>query len=81
MGGTTVEIYPGIEQDPDKRFGKPCLKGTRVDVATVLGELASGEGEASVHENYDLTEDQIQDALRYAAHVADHVPPVEPDAA
>lgn len=76
-----MEIFPGIEQDPDVRFGKPCLKGTRIDVSTVLGDLAAGESEESVCENYDLTESQIQDALRYGAHVAEHVPPVKSDAA
>lgn len=76
-----MEIFPGIEQDPDKRFGKPCLKGTRIDVATVLGDLAAGEDEEFVCENYNINKDQIQDALSYAAHVADHVPPVKPDAA
>lgn len=76
-----MEVFPGIEQDPDRRFGKPCLKGTRIDVATILGALAAGESRESVRENYDLTEDQILDALAYAAHVADHVPPTKEGAA
>src|SRR5437868_7285039 len=29
-----VEVFPGITMDPDVRFGKPCIAGTRVDVAT-----------------------------------------------
>jgi hypothetical protein len=29
--------------DPAVRFGKPCLAGTRIDVATVVGALASGD--------------------------------------
>jgi hypothetical protein len=28
-----VEVFPGITMDPDIRFGKPCIAGTRVDVA------------------------------------------------
>jgi uncharacterized protein (DUF433 family) len=31
-----------IEITPDKRFGKPCIKGTRISVYDVLGWLASG---------------------------------------
>jgi hypothetical protein len=29
-----MEVLPGISMDPDVRFGKPCLSGTRIDVAT-----------------------------------------------
>jgi uncharacterized protein (DUF433 family) len=32
-----MEIFPGISMDPDVRFGKPCIAGTRMDVATVVG--------------------------------------------
>jgi hypothetical protein len=32
-----MEIFPGISMDPGIRFGKPCVMGTRIDVATVLG--------------------------------------------
>ena len=35
-----MEIFPGISVDPDVRFGKPCIKGTRMDVATVVGLFA-----------------------------------------
>ena len=70
-----MEIYPGISMDPGVRFGKPCLAGTRIDVATVVGALASGETMDSVREAYALTREQVLAALRYAAHVAEHVPP------
>ena len=26
-----MEVFPGISMDPDVRFGKPCLTGTRID--------------------------------------------------
>ena len=70
-----MEIYPGISMDPSIRFGKPCLTGTRIDVATVVGALAAGETIESVREAYALTHEQVLVALRYAAHVAEHVPP------
>ena len=38
-----MEIFPGISMNPDVRFGKPCITGTRIDVATVVGLIASGE--------------------------------------
>lgn len=70
-----MEIFPGISMDPRVRFGKPCLTGTRIDVATVVGALAAGESFSAVQEAYSITRDQILSALRYAAHVAEHVPP------
>ena len=35
----TTQVYPGITMDPSVRFGKPCLAGTRIDVATVVGAI------------------------------------------
>ena len=70
-----MEIFPGIWMDPGIRFGKPCLTGTRIDVATVVGALAAGESFESVRDAYVVTREQILSALRYAAHVAEHVPP------
>ena len=70
-----MEIFPGVSMDPNIRFGKPCLTGTRIDVATVVGALAAGEGFEGVQEAYAITRDQILTALRYAAHIAEHVPP------
>ena len=70
-----MEIFPGISMDPGIRFGKPCLTGTRIDVATVVGALAAGESIESVQDAYAVTREQILSALRYAAHVAEHVPP------
>lgn len=71
-----METYPGVTVDPDVRFGKPCIAGTRVDVATVLGALAGGDTFEDVEREYVLTRAQILAALGYAAHVAAHVPPV-----
>jgi uncharacterized protein (DUF433 family) len=70
-----MEIFPGVAVDPDVRFGKPCVAGTRVDVATVVGAIAAGESPQTVAEEYQLSAEQVQAALRYAAHLAGHVPP------
>ena len=70
-----MEVFPGISMDPKIRFGKPCIAGTRVDVATVLGGLALGASTDELASEYALTRDQISAALRYAAHVAAHLPP------
>lgn len=70
-----MEIFPGVSVDPAVRFGKPCLAGTRMDVATVIGALGAGESYEAVEREYSLTREQILTALRYAAHVAEHQPP------
>ena len=70
-----VEVFPGISMDPDIRFGKPCLSGTRIDVATIVGGLAAGESPDTIAAEYSLTLAQVHDALAYAAHVAAHLPP------
>lgn len=70
-----VEVFPGITMDPEVRFGKPCIAGTRVDVATIVGAMAAGESVATIQEEYSLTSEQVNAALRYATHLADHAPP------
>ena len=61
-----MEIYPGISMDSGIRFGKPCLTGTRIDVAAVVGALAAGESIEAVRDAYDVTREQIQSAVTYA---------------
>lgn len=70
-----MQVFPGISMDPEIRFGKPCIAGTRIDVATVLGQLASGLSVEEVESEYRLSREQISAVLRYAAHVAAHLPP------
>lgn len=69
------EVFPGIRLSPSVRFGKPCLTGTRIDVATVVAAVASEGAIESVQQAFRLTRKQVLTALRYAAHVAAHLPP------
>jgi uncharacterized protein (DUF433 family) len=53
---------------PGKRGGRPCIRGTRIAVADVLGWLAAGMSHASILSDYpELTEDDIRACLAYAA--------------
>jgi uncharacterized protein (DUF433 family) len=70
-----MEVFPGVSMDPDIRFGKPCLSGTRIDVATIVGALAAGESAETVAAEYALSLEQVRAALAYVAHVAAHLPP------
>jgi uncharacterized protein (DUF433 family) len=61
--------------DPSVRFGKPCIAGTRIDVATVVGAVGADDSLEAVQEAYSLSRGQVLAAVRYAAHVAAHLPP------
>jgi uncharacterized protein (DUF433 family) len=65
-----MEVFPGITMHQDVRFGKLCVKGTRVDVASVLESLAKGESFNTVQEDYQLSSNQILDVLRYDSYLA-----------
>lgn len=61
-----------IESDPRVLRGKPCIKGTRIPVAMILGYLAAGKKvEEILHEYPDLTAADIGSALEYARDLAD----------
>ena len=65
----TAEIAPRIVVDPGIRSGKPVIKGTRVPVELVLGELAGGMSQDELAKEYDLTPEDIRAVLAYAAAV------------
>lgn len=57
-----------ITWDPAVMGGKPCIRGMRVTVGTVLGLLAVGKTHAEVLAAYPyLEEDDIRESLSYAA--------------
>jgi uncharacterized protein (DUF433 family) len=55
---------------PDLHHGDPCIKGTRIPVAMIVGSLADGMTPGEVQDAYpQLTLEDIQAALAYAAEV------------
>ena len=57
-----------ITLDPAVMGGKPCIRGLRVTVGTVVGLLASGHSVPEILEAYPyLEEADIREALAYAA--------------
>jgi uncharacterized protein (DUF433 family) len=61
-----------IESDPQVLRGKPCVKGTRIPVALVLGYLAADRNRESIlHEFPDLKAGDISACLDYARELAD----------
>jgi len=56
-----------ITLDPEVMGGKPCIRGLRVTVGTVLGLLAAGRTEEEILRAYPYLEpDDIRAALTYA---------------
>jgi uncharacterized protein (DUF433 family) len=57
-----------ITIDQNVRFGKPCVRGTRITVGDVLSYLAAGmSDEEIVAEFGQLTREDVRACLAYAA--------------
>jgi uncharacterized protein (DUF433 family) len=57
-----------IEIRSEKRFGKPCVKGTRISVYDVLNWLSNGMSKEDIINDFEeLTEDMINACLAFAA--------------
>jgi uncharacterized protein (DUF433 family) len=57
-----------IVMEPEIRFGKPCVRGTRITVGDELSYLASGMSEQQVLADFrQLTSDDIRACLAFAA--------------
>ena len=54
--------------------GKPCVTGTSIDVATIVGALGTGQSFQDVQEAFHVSFEQVLTALRYASYVTDHLP-------
>ena len=64
----TTELLSRITHDPAVMGGRPCIRGIRVTVGTILGLLASGRTMDEILQAYPYLErDDIRAALAYAA--------------
>jgi uncharacterized protein (DUF433 family) len=60
--------FERITRNPEVMGGKPCIRGMRVTVGTVVGLVASGLSRGEILKAYPyLEEDDIREALAYAA--------------
>ena len=63
-----MNLLDRIAVDPAVRFGKPCIRGTRISVGDVLGYLAGGMSEAQILADFpQLISDDVRACLAYAA--------------
>ena len=70
--GVTVDIVDRVVIDHRIMGGVPCVRGTRIPVATILGLLGEGLSPAEVIADYpQLVLDDVLACLRYAARPLD----------
>ena len=63
-----MEQLTRITLDPHVMGGKPCIRGLRVTVGTVVALLASGHSTSDILKAYPyLEEEDVREALAYAA--------------
>lgn len=63
------EALEFISINPEIRFGKPCIKGTRISVADILGWLAAGMTHEEIKTDFpSMKEEHIIAALTFAAN-------------
>ena len=62
-----VRLLDRVSADPAVRFGKPCIRGTRITVGDVLGYLAGGMTEDQILEDFpQLSRDDVRACVAYA---------------
>ncbi len=65
---TTMTPLTRITHDPEVMGGKPCIRGLRLTVGTIVGLVASGRTVPEILATYPyLEEADIREALSYAA--------------
>ena len=63
-----------ITRNPEIMGGKPCIRGMRVTVGTIVGLMASGHSLNDILKAYPyLEEGDIYEALAYAAWRAEEI--------
>jgi uncharacterized protein (DUF433 family) len=61
-----------ITTDPEVMTGRPCIRGMRVTVATILGLVAAGHSKREILDRYPYLEaEDIDEALAYRP-IGDH---------
>ncbi len=68
---TRQELLKRVVSDPIVFGGRPCIKGTRIDVAIILDGLSEGLDTTQLIDHYpSLTPDDVRAAVAYAAELA-----------
>ncbi|MEA5619178.1 DUF433 domain-containing protein [Cronbergia sp. UHCC 0137] len=69
-----MENLTRITRNPEVMGGKPCIRGMRVTVGTIVGLMASGHSANDILKAYPYLEKaDIYEALAYAAWRAEEI--------
>lgn len=67
----TLEGFPRITVNPTVMTAKPCIRGMRVTVGMILGNLASGVSIDELLESYPYIErEDVFEAIRFGGWLA-----------
>jgi uncharacterized protein (DUF433 family) len=71
-------MFDRITFDPNILGGRACIRGLRIPVSLIVGQIAHGAGEDEILGDYpDLEREDIRQAIEYAAWLTQeeiHVP-------
>jgi uncharacterized protein (DUF433 family) len=70
----SAELLSRVTHDPNVMGGRPCIRGMRVTVGTIVGLLGAGHSVEEVLKLYPYLEnDDVRAALSYAAWRAEEI--------
>ena len=76
-----MALLDRITRDPEVMNGKPCLRGMRITVGTLVGLVAAGHSNAEILAAYPyLDQEDIRQALAYSARRFDETEVLIPHA-
>jgi uncharacterized protein (DUF433 family) len=63
-----MHAFPRITQDPAVMGGKPCIRGQRVTVGMIVGQIGAGRSIDELLTDYPYLErEDVLEALRFAS--------------
>ncbi len=66
-----MELFERITFDPKIMGGRACIRGMRIPVSVIVGQIAHGATVDEILADYpDLEPEDVQEALEYAAWLA-----------
>ena len=80
-GGMPVRLFPFtrdryeespeiVSIDPRIRFGKPCIRGTRIPTSIITERHQAGDSIDLLAKDYGRTPEEIEEAIRYEGRIA-----------
>ena len=61
-------MFDRITFDPDLMGGRACIRGMRIPVSVIVGQVAHGAAVEEILKEYpDLEQEDVMQALEYAA--------------